>query len=126
MTGTEAADTRDQIAVGGVDSHADTIHVAVVTDRGRHLADAQFPTKAAGYAAAIAFLQAHGTVAAVGVEGTSSYGSGFTHAARRKPSTVGSDDVSHRLPWVVQSPCVTSRGGRWHPGTRQSVCPSER
>ncbi|MGW6708052.1 IS110 family transposase [Streptomyces sp. NPDC054956] len=83
MTGTEAADTRDQFVVGGVDSHADTIHVAVVTDRGGHLADAQFPTNAAGYAAAIAFLEAHGTVAAVGVEGTSSYGSGFTHAARQ-------------------------------------------
>ncbi|CAL9663499.1 hypothetical protein SUDANB126_07117 [Streptomyces sp. enrichment culture] len=69
--------------VGGVDSHADTIHVAVVTDRGGHLADAQFPTGAAGYAAAIAFPEAHGTVAAVGVEGTSSYGFGFTHAARQ-------------------------------------------
>ncbi|MEV5646579.1 transposase [Streptomyces flaveolus] len=83
MTGTEAANTRDQVVVGGVDSHADTTHVAVVTDRGGHLADAQFPTNAAGYTAAIAFLQAHGTVAAVGVEGTSSYGSGFTHAARQ-------------------------------------------
>lgn len=82
MTGTEAADTRGQFVAGGVDSHADTIHVAVVTDRGGHLADAQFPTNAAGYAAAIAFLEAHGTVAA-GVEGTSSYGSGFTHAARQ-------------------------------------------
>ncbi|MEU4173504.1 IS110 family transposase [Streptomyces sp. NPDC026665] len=83
MTGTEAADTRDQVLVGGVDSHADTIHVAVVADRGGHLADAQFLTNAAGYAAAIAFLQVHGAVAAVGVEGTSSYGSGFTHAARQ-------------------------------------------
>ncbi|MEV7003713.1 hypothetical protein AB0N62_39530 [Streptomyces sp. NPDC093982] len=72
MTGAEAADTRDQVVVGGVDSHAGTIHVAVVTDRGGHLANAQFPTNAAGYAAAIAFLQAHGTVGAVGVEGTSS------------------------------------------------------
>ncbi|MCX4428754.1 IS110 family transposase [Streptomyces mirabilis] len=83
MAGTEAADTRGQVVVGGVDSHADTIHVAVVTDRGGHLADAQFPTTAAGYDAAIAFLRAHGSVAAVGVEGTSSYGSGFTHAAQQ-------------------------------------------
>ncbi|MGW2206863.1 IS110 family transposase [Streptomyces sp. NPDC001774] len=64
-----------------MDSHTDTIHIAVVTDRGGHIADAPFPANPAGYNAAIAFLQAHGTVAALGVEGTSSYGSGFTHAA---------------------------------------------
>ncbi len=73
---------------GGVDSHADTIHVAVITDRGGHVADAEFPTMWAGYAAAIAFLNAHGTVIAVGVEGTSSYGLGFTRAARQASLTV--------------------------------------
>jgi hypothetical protein len=88
MTGTASADLSDEVVVGGVDSHAGTIHVAVVTDRGGHLADAEFPTKAAGYAAAIAFLQAHGTVAAVGVEGTSSYGAGFTRAARQAGLTI--------------------------------------
>ncbi|WP_307665571.1 hypothetical protein [Streptomyces sp. V1I1] len=70
MTGTDTADAVEEIVVGGVDSHADTIHVGVVTGRGGHLADAEFPTTAAGYKAAIAFLTAHGTVAAVGVEGT--------------------------------------------------------
>lgn len=44
MTGTEPANTTAQVVVGGVDSHADTIHVAVVTDRGGHIDDAQFPT----------------------------------------------------------------------------------
>ncbi|GAA1933426.1 hypothetical protein GCM10009753_78580 [Streptantibioticus ferralitis] len=33
-------------------------------------------------------MQAHGSVAAIGVEGTSSYGSGFTHAARQAGLTV--------------------------------------
>lgn len=87
MTGTDPANTNDEV-VGGVDSHADTIHVAVVTDRGGHLGDAEFRTNAAGYHAAIAFLQAHGNVAAVGVEGTSSYGSGFTRAAGQAGLTV--------------------------------------
>ncbi|MFW3464251.1 IS110 family transposase [Streptomyces microflavus] len=73
---------------GGVDSHADTIHVAVITGRGGHVADAEFPTTSAGYAAAVAFLNAHGTVTAVGVEGTSSYGPGFTRAARHTGLTV--------------------------------------
>lgn len=54
---------------GGVDSRADTIHVAFITDRGGHIADAEFPTTTTGYAAAIVFLNAHGTVTAVGVEG---------------------------------------------------------
>ncbi|MFJ9777662.1 transposase [Kitasatospora sp. NPDC101157] len=67
---------------GGVDSHTDTIHVAVVSDNGGHLADAEFPTTAAGYAAALAFLTAHGHVLAIGVEGTASYGTGFTREAR--------------------------------------------
>ncbi|MFF4382798.1 IS110 family transposase [Kitasatospora sp. NPDC001547] len=73
---------------GGVDSHADTIHLAVITDHGGHVADAKFPTGQAGCTAAVAFLTAHGTVAAVGVEGTASYGAGFTRAARRAGLTV--------------------------------------
>ncbi|MEU0007130.1 hypothetical protein ABZ079_23340 [Streptomyces sp. NPDC006314] len=44
--------TADQDVFGGVDSHADTIHVAVISDNGGHLAaDAEFATTSAGYAA---------------------------------------------------------------------------
>ncbi|MFJ6623675.1 IS110 family transposase [Kitasatospora sp. NPDC091335] len=82
MTSAVAEDTAGQDVFGGVDSHTDTIHVAVVSDNGGHLADAEFPTTAAGYAAALAFLNAHGHVLAIGVEGTSSYGTGFTREAR--------------------------------------------
>ncbi|MET8768349.1 IS110 family transposase [Streptomyces sp. NPDC004658] len=79
-----ATDTVDQDVFGGVDSHADTVHVAVISDNGGHLADAEFSTTAAGYAAALAFLAAHGRVVAIGVEGTSSYGTGFTRTARSR------------------------------------------
>ncbi|MEU1790273.1 IS110 family transposase [Streptomyces sparsogenes] len=82
MTSEAAEDTADQDVFGGADSHADTIHVAVISDNGGHLADAEFATTAAGYAAALAFLTAHGHVTAIGVEGTSSYGAGFTRTAR--------------------------------------------
>ncbi len=82
MTSAVEADTADQEVFGGVDSHADTLHVAVISDNGGRLADAQFATTTAGYAAALAFLTAHGNVTAIGVEGTSSYGAGFTRAAR--------------------------------------------
>ncbi|MDT0430051.1 IS110 family RNA-guided transposase [Streptomyces salyersiae] len=82
MTAAIASDTVEEDVFGGVDSHADTIHVAVISDNGGHLADAEFATTAPGYAAALAFLAAHGQVVATGVEGTASYGAGFTRAAR--------------------------------------------
>ncbi|WP_327340094.1 transposase [Streptomyces sp. NBC_01324] len=82
MTSRVTEHTADQHVFGGVDSHADTVHVAVISDNGGRLADAEFATTAAGYAAALAFLTAHGHVIAIGVEGTSSYGAGFTRTAR--------------------------------------------
>ncbi|MEC4576624.1 IS110 family transposase [Streptomyces sp. CMAA1738] len=88
MTAAGTVGTGDRWVFGGVDSHADTIHVAVVTDNGGHLADAEFPTTTAGYRAALAFLGAHGDVVAIGVEGTASYGCGFTRAARADGLTV--------------------------------------
>lgn len=63
---------------GGVDSHHDTIHVAVITATGRPVEDQEFPTTTAGYRQAVAWLAGQGALAAVGVEGTSSYGAGIT------------------------------------------------
>ncbi|MER5708539.1 IS110 family transposase [Streptomyces sp. NPDC002122] len=88
MTSAGTVGMDQQWVFGGVDSHADTIHVAVVTDNSGHLADAEFPTTTAGYTAALAFLGAHGDVIAIGVEGTASYGTGFTRAARATDLTV--------------------------------------
>ncbi|MFQ6143092.1 IS110 family transposase [Streptomyces seoulensis] len=82
MAAAGSQDIDSQMVFGGVDSHADTLHMAVISDNGGHLADAEFTTTAAGYAAAVAFLTAHGHVIAIGVEGTASYGAGFTRAAR--------------------------------------------
>ncbi|WP_232485576.1 IS110 family transposase [Streptomyces fildesensis] len=87
MTAAGRAGTVGQGVFSGVDSHAATIHVAVVTDNGGHLADAEFPTTT-GHTAALAFLSAHGNVSAIGVEGTASYGTGFTRAARADGLTV--------------------------------------
>jgi transposase len=66
--------------VGGVDTHADTMHVSVLTLLGRKLADKEFRTDARGYWDAIRFMTSQGSVQAVGVEGTSSYGAGLTKA----------------------------------------------
>lgn len=68
--------------VGGADTHADTIHVAALDLVGRELGDAEFATTPAGYQAALTFLTGYGTIAVVGIEGTSSYGAGLARAAQ--------------------------------------------
>ncbi|KRF12285.1 transposase [Nocardioides sp. Soil797] len=67
---------------GGIDTHADTIHVAGIDPWGRELGDQEFPTTPVGYRQALAFLTSHGEVTSIGIEGTSSYGLGITRAAR--------------------------------------------
>lgn len=66
--------------VGGVDPHADTIHVAAVTAVGKVIGDAEFPTTSAGYRRAVAFLASCGEVIRVGVEGAAGYGAGISRA----------------------------------------------
>jgi transposase len=69
--------------IGGIDTHLDTIHVAVIDSWGRDLADQEFPTTPNGYRRALDFLTGHGPVATIGIEGTSSYGAGITRFALR-------------------------------------------
>lgn len=68
------------VVIGGADTHADTIHAAVISILGREVADREFPTTAAGYLAAIMFLTSYGPIDQVGIEGTSSYGAGRARA----------------------------------------------
>lgn len=72
--------TNQQHRVGGVDSHKDTIHVAVIDQVGQPVADREFPTTVAGYRRAVGWLIEHGPLSGVGVEGTSSYGVGISTA----------------------------------------------
>ncbi|WP_201294934.1 MULTISPECIES: IS110 family transposase [unclassified Nocardiopsis] len=58
----------------GVDTHGETHHAAVIDRLGRHLADREFPATGQGYRDLTAWLSCHGTVTAVGVEGTGAYG----------------------------------------------------
>ncbi len=66
---------------GGIDTHADTIHVAAIDPWGRELGDQEFPTTPAGYRDALAFLTGKGEVSGIGIEGTSSYGTAITRVA---------------------------------------------
>jgi transposase len=64
--------------IAGIDTHADTHHVAVIDRTGQKLADAGFPATAAGYAAIVAFITTFGAAVLIGIEGTHSYGAGVT------------------------------------------------
>jgi transposase len=74
--------------VGGVDPHAETIHVAALTAVGKVIGDAEFPTTAAGYRRAIRFLTDYGEVVWVGVEGAAGYGAGISRALQAVGITV--------------------------------------
>ncbi|GAP55915.1 insertion element IS900 uncharacterized 42 kDa protein [Arthrobacter sp. Hiyo6] len=72
----------------GVDTHADTHHVAVVTEHGRPLADREYVATGYGYRKITEFARSYGEVAAVGVECTGNYGAGLTKVLRSEGLTV--------------------------------------
>jgi transposase len=59
---------------GGVDTHGETHHAAVLDQVGRELGDREFPTNPSGYRALLGWLAGHGQLDRVGVEGTGAYG----------------------------------------------------
>jgi transposase len=78
----------DREVIGGVDTHGATHHAAVIDQLGRHLADQEFPATAAGYRQLHEFLNTHGHLLAVGVEGTGAYGAGLTRHLAATGATV--------------------------------------
>jgi transposase len=60
--------------IAGIDTHADTHHVALITEYGKHLADKKFLASGSGYREIAEYITGYGPVIAVGVEGTGSYG----------------------------------------------------
>jgi len=83
--------------IGGVDTHAE-IHVAAVCDGlGAVLGTASFPTTAAGYRLLLGWLRGYGSLRAVGVEGTGSYGAGLArHLAAEGVETIEVNRVSRQ------------------------------
>lgn len=67
---------------GGVDTHSQTHHAAVIDQVGRPLSDREFPATPAGYQALLAWLRGHGELGRVGVEGTGAYGAALTRHLR--------------------------------------------
>ena len=75
-----ATETTNVIA--GIDTHADTHHVAVINEYGKPLADREFLAVGSGYRKIVEFITSYGSVTAVGVEGTGSYGAEIARALR--------------------------------------------
>lgn len=67
---------------GGVDTHLDTNVAAALDPIGGVLAVAEFPATPAGNRALLGFLEGHGEVVRVGIEGTSSYGTSLARFLR--------------------------------------------
>ena len=75
--------------VAGVDTHKDTHHAAVLdAATGKLLGDREFRATRAGYGQLLRWLQHHGDVVAVGVEGTGSYGAGLQRHLAHQEVTV--------------------------------------
>lgn len=67
---------------GGVDTHADTHTIAALDQLGRLQGHATFPATPTGYADLVAWLETHGHITAVGIEGTGAYGAGLAQHLR--------------------------------------------
>src|SRR3954452_18908923 len=72
MTSMTSSTTR--VVIGGVDTHGQTHHAAVIDEVGRQLGDREFPASPAGYRAWAAWLGEHGPHPTIGVEGTGTSG----------------------------------------------------
>jgi transposase len=75
--------TQDRpLVVGGVDSHADTHHIAALDQRGGLLATKSFPTTTPGYAQLLGWLSDFGEINAIAVESTGSYAAALVRYLR--------------------------------------------
>jgi transposase len=92
----DMARARTTQVIGGAGTHGATHHAAVILTSGRHLADREFPATASGYAGLLAWLAGFGRLAAVGVEGTGSYGAGLARHLRAAGVTVTEVDRPDR------------------------------
>jgi transposase len=68
--------------IAGLDTHSDTHHVAIINEHGKPLADKEFLAGGSGYRKIVDFTTSYGTVTAVGVEGTGSYGDEIARTLR--------------------------------------------
>src|ERR1700722_6545818 len=64
--------------IGGVDTHKHTHYAAVIDRHGRLLGDQEFPACDEGYRQLLIWMRSHGSIQAIGVEGTGHFGTTLT------------------------------------------------
>jgi transposase len=64
--------------IGGVDTHKHVHHAAVLAITGELLATAEFGADHRGYGELLAWMKSHGSIKAIGVEGSGFYGAALT------------------------------------------------
>lgn len=74
--------------IGGVDTHGQSHHAAVIDGVGRQLDDREFPASPAGYGALLEWLRGYGELDRIGVEGTGTYGAALTRHLREAGAVV--------------------------------------
>lgn len=79
---------KDRVVVGGVDTHGETHHAAVVDEVGRHLADREFEASPSGYRQLLVWLRSFGRQELIGVEGTGAYGAALARMLRQAGVTL--------------------------------------
>lgn len=72
---------QDDEVIVGVDTHQRTHHAVALDHTGGVIADQEFPASQAGDHALLAWAQVLGTIGAIGIESTGSYGAGLTRTA---------------------------------------------
>ena len=93
MTTTPASVT----VIGGVDTHKHTHYAATVDDQGRLLGHQEFPATDRGYQSLLDWMRGHGSVQAIGVESTGSFGATLTRALSRAGEHVVEVNRPNRL-----------------------------
>ena len=88
-------DLREPVT-GGVGTHLDLNVAAAVDGLGGVLGVAEFPTTSAGHKQLLAWLLRQGRLAKVGIEGTTSYGTGIARSLRRQGVEVVEVDRPNR------------------------------
>lgn len=91
---------------GGVDTHGLTHHAAVIDPIGQHLADQELPATIRGYRDLLDWMRTHGTLVAVGVEGTGAYGAELARVLTAAGVTVIDVDRPDRK---TRRPCPPGR-----------------
>jgi len=77
-----------KVVVGGVDTHGQTHHAAVVDEVGRQVGDREFEASPHGYRLLLGWLRSFGRLDRVGVEGTGAYGAALARMLRQAGVTV--------------------------------------